>query len=165
MTLWADERKLLVEQLGEDVCSELEKAVADGKLAQANLAIEANEKALLKNIIQSSGEIWTPNKVAQEREEFLSDGISQIAMPEWQIQIDALQNSSDDDFRANMTANGKRTDVPWLSLAGPHEGHAVMVGGGSSLEIQLHEVSDRKAWGQTIFALNGAAKYLADHGI
>ena len=132
----------------------------------------------ISTVGRAASELWSPDRENAEisvsieldeqriiRDACIEDGITEVEFPEWQTEIVALQNAPDEVFRANMTANGKRTDVPWLSLAGPHEGHAVMVGGGSSLEIQLHEVSDRKAWGQTIFALNGAAKYLADNGI
>ena len=79
--------------------------------------------------------------------------------------VQALANSPDEVFLRNIKINASRTDVPWLTVVPEHDGHAVLVGGGSSIELpsELQDIADRKnKWGQTIFALNGAAKYLSD---
>jgi len=133
---------------------------------------------LLPKIKDAGNMLWSPERenaeisVAIEFDEqkviraaMLEDGITEVEIPEWQMQVDALQNSTIATHLRNMTANGARTDVPWLNLTGPHEGHAVMVGGGTSVELQLYEIAERKNYGQKIFALNGSAKYLSDHGI
>lgn len=133
---------------------------------------------VLPRIDEASDALWTPDRqnaeisVAVEFDEqkviraaALVDGMTEVEIPEWQMQIDALQNATSETHLRNMTANGARTDVPWLNLCGPHEDHAVMVGGGASVELQLYEIAERKAYGQKVFALNGAAKYLKNHGI
>lgn len=56
-------------------------------------------------------------------------------------------------------------DRKWLELAEPHDGHAVIVGGGPSLKTQIHEIKTRQEHGQKIFALNNSWKYLEEHGI
>lgn len=143
MSLWPDERELMVEQLGEDVCVELEQAVTDGKLAHANIAVEITEQRVLDNIVPQVGA---------------------VLLPEWQIQVTALLNTPMETFLEHIRINAARNDVPWLTITPEHEGQAVMVGGGSSMELpsQLEEVAHRRKLGQTIFALNGAAKYLTD---
>ena len=62
-------------------------------------------------------------------------------------------------------ADNMRLPLPWLGNMEPHEGHAVLVGGGPSLEDTLPEIRWRASLGQTIFALNNAANYLVEHGI
>jgi hypothetical protein len=131
----------------------------------------------MATIQQAADDVWSPNKVVAETVYVLEEdqamlrasdppeGVNELEIPEWELEISALQNSTDEIFRRNMTANGARQDVPWLNLSGPHDGHAVMVGGGASVELQLYEIAERKAYSQTVFALNGAAKFLAHHGI
>src|SRR5882724_311199 len=141
MSLWPDERELIVEQLGEDVCVELEQAVTDGKLAHANIAVEITEQRVLDDIAPQVGA---------------------VLLPEWQLEINALLNTPPETFLAHIRINASRDDIPWLTITPEHEGNAVMVGGGSSLELpsQIEEVAYRRKLGQTIFALNGAVRYL-----
>jgi hypothetical protein len=135
---------------------------------------------IIPKIDDARKSIWTPERENAEIEVTIAldeqlkfiedtanieDGITELEIPEWQTEVIAIQNSTDDTFLHNMIANGARTDVPWLNMTGPHEGHAVMVGGGTSAELQLYEIAERKNFGQKVFALNGAAKYLVDHGI
>ena len=47
----------------------------------------------------------------------------------------------------------------------PHEGIAVIVGGGPSMRHRIQPIQSRAAEGQTIFALNGACGFLNKHGI
>jgi hypothetical protein len=81
------------------------------------------------------------------------------------LDIQIRCNVTDETFLQNVRINGVRMDVPWLSVVPEHLEHAVMVGGGPSLEISLHEVAARAHLGQTIVGLNGAAKYLKDRHI
>lgn len=53
----------------------------------------------------------------------------------------------------------------WLLQSPAHDGHAVLVGGGPSLVDKLPLLKTRHALGQTIFALNGACRFLNDEGI
>lgn len=53
----------------------------------------------------------------------------------------------------------------WLDYAKPHDAHAVIVGGGTSLLRTFAEMAWRESIGQTIWALNGSAKWLRANGI
>jgi hypothetical protein len=46
-----------------------------------------------------------------------------------------------------------------------HDGHVCLVGGGPSLPDTLEELKWRASIGQKVWALNGAARYLYNHGI
>ena len=46
-----------------------------------------------------------------------------------------------------------------------HDGVAVLVGGGPSVRDKISSIRKRRDLGQSIFALNGAAKFLNDNGI
>lgn len=81
------------------------------------------------------------------------------------VEIDALCNSTHEQIFENVRINSARDDVPWLNPVDVHDGHAVMVGGGPSLVGDVEGIRARKANGQTIFALNGAAAFLKSHGI
>lgn len=124
-------------------------------------------------------DVWAPGRVVEETEQFvietserdivrmLKDDQSvnhELVIPDWQVEIEALQNTTDETFLWNIRVNGQREGVEWLRMIPQHEGNAVMVGGGSSVGLpsQLDEIAYRKSLGQTIFALNGAAKFLSD---
>ncbi len=53
----------------------------------------------------------------------------------------------------------------WAKSVEPHEGIAVVVGGGPSLRSRLGAIKYRQNLGQTVFALNGAAKFLNDNDV
>ena len=75
-----------------------------------------------------------------------------------------VANVHDNEFYGNIKDAIKR-DLPWLQQAEAHDGHAVIVGGGPSLASTLGELRYRKGLGQTIFATNGAGKFLLENGI
>lgn len=70
-------------------------------------------------------------------------------------------NTSDEKLAHNIRTNAGR-DLPWLAMAEPHDGHAVIVGGGPSAIDKVDEIQWRAELGQTVFALNGAAGWLGD---
>lgn len=76
----------------------------------------------------------------------------------------ALPNTDADRVRDQMMATLAR-GLPEVRPAAAHNGHAVLVGGGPSLAANIEEIRYRAGLGQTIFALNGAAHFLASHGI
>lgn len=80
------------------------------------------------------------------------------------MEIETVCNTSDDVLFANVEANSRR-DVPWVRSVAAHDGQAVIVGGGPSVVDWLHEIRYRKGEGQTIFALNNAARFLVEQGI
>src|ERR1700674_665739 len=65
-------------------------------------------------------------------------------------------NVPDEVLYANIAATVARGH-PLIKATAPHDGVALLVGGGPSIEDDLEEI--RKLWraGATIFALNGAA--------
>jgi uncharacterized Rossmann fold enzyme/SAM-dependent methyltransferase len=80
------------------------------------------------------------------------------------MDIEILCNTPDAAIFANIAASAARA-LPWVAEVPAHEGHAVLVGGGPSLVEQLPQIRKRYELGQTVFALNGAAKFLNGHGI
>ena len=73
-------------------------------------------------------------------------------------------NVSDEDFYGNIRSAIKR-DLPWLQFNEAHEGHAVIVGGGPSINDTIEEIRWRSGRGQKIFALNNTARWLEERGI
>lgn len=61
--------------------------------------------------------------------------------------------------------NALSLPFPWLSPMEPHDGHAVIIGGGPSLRMNLDEIRERKKHGQVIFSTNGTYRYLLENGI
>jgi hypothetical protein len=80
------------------------------------------------------------------------------------MDIELICNTPDDVLFANVRANSSRA-LPWVKLVGPGEGHAVLVGGGPSLVDTFPILEKRILLGQTVFALNGAAKFLNERQI
>lgn len=80
------------------------------------------------------------------------------------IPIAVISNTSDEQLADNIRVNAAR-DLPWLAAVEPHERAAVMVGGGPSAADHLDDIRALKAAGGTIFAMNGASRWLRGHGI
>lgn len=80
------------------------------------------------------------------------------------MDIQILCNTDDETLFANIGENSRK-HRSWIKMLEAHDGHAVLVGGGPSLQEHLPTIKKRKDLGQTIFALNGAAKFLNDNGI
>lgn len=78
--------------------------------------------------------------------------------------INLVQNVSDDIFFANVASTLKR-GLPTVRKVPAHEGVALICGSGPSLGDTLDEIVGLKEQGATIFALNGAARFLFDNGI
>jgi uncharacterized Rossmann fold enzyme len=76
----------------------------------------------------------------------------------------ALVNENDETLYENVRINSAR-DIPWIEETPEHDRHAVLIGGGPSLEETLPEIKWRKERGQILFALNGTAKWLKNHGV
>ncbi len=78
--------------------------------------------------------------------------------------LDTICNTENRKLKANVrSAITRRLD--WLDTAEPHDGHAVLVGGGPSIKDKLEEIRWRRSLNQSIWAMNGSAKFLADNGI
>lgn len=57
------------------------------------------------------------------------------------------------------------THSRWTVQSEAHDGHAVLIGGGPSLVDKLDLIKWRAGLGQTLFALNGACRFLNKNGI
>lgn len=75
-----------------------------------------------------------------------------------------LCNTPDEELEANIRANAARGDLTWLGTDEPNAGVAIMCGGGPSLADSLDDIRELQAKGGTVFAMNGASKFLTDRG-
>ena len=73
-------------------------------------------------------------------------------------------NTDDATLRRNVAANSA-LDIPWVDMVEPHDGHAVIVGSGTSVAKELKQIKWRQSLGQKVFALNNSARFLIDNGI
>ena len=74
-------------------------------------------------------------------------------------------NTSDDDLIAHVKANST-VDKQWLAIEPKNDLTAILVGSGPSLADNLDKIREISQTGKaTIFALNGAAKFLMANGI
>lgn len=80
------------------------------------------------------------------------------------IPILVLCNTPDEDLERNIRANSAR-DLPWLQAHDAHDGVAVIVGGGPSLAEHVADIDLLKWMGAKIFAVNGASRWLREHGL
>lgn len=80
------------------------------------------------------------------------------------MQLTVTCNTEDDVLFQNIAQNSLLPNE-WVKSEQEHDGHAVIVGGGPSLLDTIESIRWRKSIGQTIFALNGAARTLKEHGV
>lgn len=80
------------------------------------------------------------------------------------IPVQVVCNTADEDLIANVRVNSRRAGE-WLSMQPEHDGTALLCGSGPSLADTLDDIRARVARGATVFALNGAARFLAERGI
>jgi hypothetical protein len=80
------------------------------------------------------------------------------------IPIDIVCNTSDEQLISNITANS-RLKKDWLRLEPEHNLTAILCGSGPSIADFIEEIKAKQKAGGVVFAMNGCAKYLFDHGI
>lgn len=76
-----------------------------------------------------------------------------------------VECNTDNATLARQISKNSKLSIPWVTMAEPHEGHAVIVGSGPSVADCLETIRWRQSLGQKVFALNNAARYLAGYGI
>lgn len=81
------------------------------------------------------------------------------------MNVHVICNTSDADLYDNVRSNAAILGKEWIKVEKAHDRVAVLCGSGPSIKEQLGEIRERQAAGQVIFAMNGCAKFLADHGI
>jgi uncharacterized Rossmann fold enzyme len=79
-------------------------------------------------------------------------------------ELDRICNTERERLLGNIKQAIGR-DIPWLELEPVHDGHAVIVGGGPSLDDTLETIKWRQSLGQTVWALNGSADWLRNRGV
>ncbi|HLO79213.1 MAG TPA: class I SAM-dependent methyltransferase [Magnetospirillum sp.] len=81
-------------------------------------------------------------------------------------ELTAVCNTADAQLAANVK-HACALDLPWFDFeeGAAHEDHCVIVGGGPSLLATVSEIRWRQSIGQTVWALNNAARFLERHGI
>lgn len=79
-------------------------------------------------------------------------------------ELDLVCNTDDEALKKNIQAACK-LPLPWVTEESAHEGHAVIVGGAPSVKNFVEELRQRKANGQTIFALNNAYRWCVENNI
>lgn len=80
------------------------------------------------------------------------------------IPVHVVCNVPDEILFRNVHANS-RNGRPWLKLAEAHEGTALLCGSGPSLADTVDFIRGEWLKGATVFAMNGAAKFLSDRGV
>lgn len=80
------------------------------------------------------------------------------------MKIDIQCNTEDEVLFQNVAINSRR-DLEWITETQEHDGHAVIVGGGPSMAEYVETIRWRQGLGQKVFALNGVAQFLKEHGI
>lgn len=80
------------------------------------------------------------------------------------LPVHLVQNVPDEVVDRNIRFNS-RSQKPWLKQSEPHGRVAVLCGSGPSLADSMLDIRVRQAKGEVIFAMNGAAKFLAERGI
>jgi len=80
------------------------------------------------------------------------------------LPVHLICNTSDEAIYSNIRENSAN-QLNWVKCVDAHDGVAVLCGGGPSLADTLDEIRWQAASGAKVFAMNGAAKFLADNGI
>lgn len=84
-----------------------------------------------------------------------------ISTPYGSIQLSVCANTADGELFSNVAVNGNRGLPTVIKGKVP----AVICGGGPSLMDTLEKIAEYDKAGATIYALNNAARVLAEHGI
>lgn len=73
-------------------------------------------------------------------------------------------NTTDEIIEQNIIENSAK-ELRWLCSEPEHEGIAILVGGGASIEDELETIKDLVDQGGTVFAMNAASFWLREKGI
>lgn len=75
-----------------------------------------------------------------------------------------VSNTADEIIQENIRYSSKKYPK-WLQSHAAHDGVAVMIGGGGSIEDHVDDIRDLVAKGAKVFAMNGAAKWARGQGV
>lgn len=80
------------------------------------------------------------------------------------IPVLVLCNTSDEELHNNIRSNSA-LPLKWVGFEKPHDGIAVLVGGGPSVAEDIDDIRRLRDEGATVFAMNAASQYLRSQGI
>lgn len=80
------------------------------------------------------------------------------------LPVHLICNTSDEEIFENIRQNS-RLKKKWQQIVPAHDGVAILCGSGPSLADCLPQIAEMAEQGGKIFAMNGAAKFLHEHGI
>ena len=73
-------------------------------------------------------------------------------------------NTTDEVIEQNIRINSQK-DLLWLQSAVAHDGMAILVGGGASIEDEIDTIRSLVSQGGVVFAMNAASQWLRSQGI
>jgi precorrin-6B methylase 2 len=80
------------------------------------------------------------------------------------LPVMVICNTTDEVIEQNIRINSEK-DLKWLQAVDPHEGIAVLVGGGASIEDEIDTIRTLVSQGGVVFAMNAASQWLRSKGI
>lgn len=80
------------------------------------------------------------------------------------LELEMVCNTEESHLISNIK-HALTLPFPWLQMFNPHDGHAVIVGGGPSLKDAIPEIKERQKHGQVIFSTNNTYNYLVQNGV
>lgn len=80
------------------------------------------------------------------------------------LPVHLICNTSDEEIFGNIRENSKNHGN-WIRLEKAHDGVAILCGSGPSLIDTIDDIREKVKSGGKVFAMNGAAKFLNEHGI
>jgi len=81
------------------------------------------------------------------------------------LPVHLLCNTDDETLYSNIRENTRTHPTNWLKQIPQHDGVALICGSGPSLADTIPKIRAMVAAGGKVFALNGAAKFLANRGV
>lgn len=80
------------------------------------------------------------------------------------VPVAVICNTADEALEANVRANSSHA-LDWVVFEEPHDGVAVLVGGGPSLGDYIDDIRELWLDGATVFAINAAATFIRKYKI
>lgn len=80
------------------------------------------------------------------------------------VPVLVICNTPDEQLESNIRINSAK-DLNWLKAEKPHDGIAILVGGGGSVKHDLETIKELKSKGGTVFAMNAASQWLRENGV
>ena len=86
------------------------------------------------------------------------------ASSDLKLSVIVISNTPEEQLIQNVKENSEKYDN-WLQMTEPHDGVAVFVGGGCSINDHIKDIKDLQDKGATIITMNGSAGWCRENGI